>query len=273
VELERMSVEEALDRLRRSLDLAIRNAPDPLDRVIAELDREFFSRSWHRMPALVDELRRYVAEARPSGDDNWTTFLLVALGEAELARDFAEHRVRSDPLDPVVWYNLVSAEIATGDLEAARARLGEGRRLAGDHAWLRDAEIMLNLLSGQHDEVLSLLSRSARHRALGPALRGDTATALAHAREIEAAQDWPQVWLLITYNQLGDVQRNRALVRRIDALPSGHAILAVHIYRSGGALTFNLADAPNFSARLREAGADPESFRTMPRSSGRQGRN
>jgi adenylate cyclase len=270
LDLEHMPVEEALVRLHRSLDLAIRHAPDPLDRVIAELDREFFSPTWHRLPTLVDELRRHVAEARPSGADNWTTFLLVAIGQAELARDYAEQRVRTDPLDPMVWFNLVLSKMAVGDLPGARARLLEARRVAGDHPWFRDAEITIHLLSGDADAALSLPGGPLRHRAVHAALRGDSAAVLAYAREIEAAEDWPEYELLTAYQQLGDVERNRALTRRIDAMPSGHAIFAVHLYGSGGALTFDLADAPNFSARLREAGADPGSFPTMPRSRARQ---
>jgi adenylate cyclase len=270
LDLEHMPVEEALVRLHRSLDLAIRHAPDPLDRVIAELDRELFSPTWHRVPTLVDELRRHVAQTRPSGADNWTTFLLVAIGQAELARDYAEQRVRSDPLNPVLWFNLVVAKIALGDLPGARARVLEARRMAGDHAYLQNAEITVHLLSAEPDAALSLLGASRRHRALDAALRGDSAAVLAYAREIEAAQDWPGYRLLTAYHLLGDVERNRALTRRIDAMPSGHAIFTVHLYGSGGALTFDLADAPNFSARLREAGADPGSFRTMPRSRARQ---
>jgi adenylate cyclase len=270
VDLEHMPVDEALVRLHRSLDLAIRHAPDPLDRVIAELDREFFSPTWHRLPTLVDELRRHVAEARPSAADNWTNLLLVAIGQAELARDYAEQRVRSDPLDPVVWIKLVLAKVALGDWPEASARLMEARRVAGDHGWLRQAEITIHLLSEEPDAALSLLGGALRHRALEAALRGDSVAALAYAREIETAEDWPEYTLLTVYHLLGDVERRRALTRRIDAMPSGHAMFAVLIYISGGALSFDLADAPNFSARLREAGADPGSFRTMPRSRARQ---
>jgi hypothetical protein len=97
------------------------------------------------------------------------------------------------------------------------------------------------------------------------ALRGDAAVALALADEMEAGIDWPRYSLLTIYHQLGDAERSRALVRRIDAMPSGPAILATHLSSSGGALTFDLADAPNFSARLREAGADPSAFPVMPR--------
>jgi adenylate cyclase len=267
LDLEHMTVEEALARLRRSLDLAVRHAPDPFDRVLAELDREFFAPTWHRLPALVNDLRRHVAETRLSGADSWTAFLLVAVGQPELARDFAMQWVRSDPLEPVAWSHLVLSQVALGDLPGAGARLLEARRAAGDHGYLREAEITIHLLSGEPDAARSLLRGSFRHhRSLDAALRGDSAAALAYAREIEAAEDWPDYLLLTVYHQLGDAERSRALTRRIDALASGHAIFAVLLYRSGGALTFDLADAPNFSARLREAGADPGSFRTMPRS-------
>ena len=54
-------------------------------------------------------------------------------------------------------------------------------------------------------------------------------------------------------------------VARIDALTAGPVILARMITVSAYMLFFDIADAPNLSARLSEAGIDPVSFRRMPR--------
>jgi hypothetical protein len=57
----------------------------------------------------------------------------------------------------------------------------------------------------------------------------------------------------------------RDLARRIDALPAGPAILGRLAATNGNALVFDLADTPNFAARLAEAGIDSSRFQTMPR--------
>lgn len=96
------------------------------------------------------------------------------------------------------------------------------------------------------------------------AVRGDVETARARARAYDAARHWPDARLLLVYHQLGDRESSRELVRRIDALPAGPAVLARELTTVGRVLTYDLADAPNFAARLREAGVDAGSLRTLP---------
>jgi hypothetical protein len=45
----------------------------------------------------------------------------------------------------------------------------------------------------------------------------------------------------------------------------GPTILARDVTDSGNMLYFDLVDAPNFAARLEEAGIDRKNFRPMPR--------
>lgn len=97
------------------------------------------------------------------------------------------------------------------------------------------------------------------------AVEGDYERATALAEKIDAEDPWPQEQLLIVYNETGDAARAGALTKRIDDLAAGAAILGRTIATTQNMLFFDLSDAPNFAARLEEAGIDPESFRPMPR--------
>jgi adenylate cyclase len=253
-------MEEALERLRTSLDVAARHAPDDYWRVVAEINREFFAPTWHRLPGLIDELRGHAGDARPSADDNWLQFVLIVTRNLDLARTLAEQAVRADPQLPDAWGGLVRAAQARGDLAAARTLLDEARRTTG--STFRPIARTLAILEGDRAAALAELDDRS---PLAAALRGERA-ALDRAREDLARHERPgSLRLLDVLHHLGDRDGVRDIVRQIDALPGGPAILAVQIYLSGGAYTFDPADTPNFAARLREAGVDPASFPVVRR--------
>jgi putative alpha-1,2-mannosidase len=69
--------------------------------------------------------------------------------------------------------------------------------------------------------------------------------------------------LILTYHALGDAERMRSLVARLDASTVGPTLLAIDLAITGGVLRFDLDDAPNLKKRLAEAQIDPASFKTL----------
>jgi TolB-like protein len=255
--------QQAIERLRADFDHAAR-ARDPHARVVAEINRVFFSTSWHRLPSLLDELERHAADS-PLVDDPWGSHLTVVLGRVPLARTLSERLVRSDPLSPIAWAQRIHVELAAGDFAAARSLIAQARRALPDPAPLDTYELFAALLAGDRDGVLEHLTQVSEQIGYAAAVRGDVEAARARVRALEATLAWPHARMLLVYHQLGDREASRELVRRIDALPAGSVMLARELSINGVALTFDPADAPNFSARLREAGVDPASLRVMPR--------
>jgi TolB-like protein len=261
---------EAMKRLRTALELAVRHAPDEYDRAMAAINREFFSPTWHRMPSLMDQVREHWHLAQPSAEDNWAPFVMLVTGSLDLARAHVELSVRMSPLEPVSWIHQARVELAQGNVERATAVLEEGRRTAGDHPFSRQTEHVIAVLSGDRDHFL----RAGRIPvAMAAALRGDTAEALAMIRaQVKSGERTDPRWLWVLH-EIGDRRTSRDLVRRIDAMPAGPAILLTQVYVWGRHTTFDVADAPNFSARLREAGVDPAALPMLPRvSAPEQGR-
>jgi TolB-like protein len=259
-----LSRADGLARLRQDLDHAARTAGDGYSRTIAEINRALFAPTWQRLPHLIEELRAQALTHEPSGDDLWADLALHITGELDLARELSERRVRANPLDPVAWALLVGAELAEGNPEAARALVRQATAMAGPHPFLQEAEVDALLLNGDGPALREVL-HPVRHSALLAAIRGDREQLAELAQLGEEHLGGPDPTLLLPYHMLDDRTLSRDLVRRIDALPAGALILAREVLFRGRILAFDLADAPNFTARLREAGVDPVSLRILPR--------
>jgi adenylate cyclase len=260
-----MSDAEALQRLRSALDQAARNAPDAYHRIIAEINREFFAPSWRRLPSLFEQLRGAVAVGHPSSDDLWAPQALLIAGEFDLARQWAGRALEAEPLEGVSHWIVALVETAAGDHAHARSLLTDGVGLIGEDPLLIWLDFTLSTIAGDRPGALQrIISTSDTWRTLGLAIRGERDAALA-SLEAQERNAWPQWKLLRVYHELGDEERTRDLARRVDALPTGPAILAIQMLEAGRTLTFDPADTPNFAARLREVGVDPSSLPVLPR--------
>jgi len=264
------SEEDARRRLLADLDRAIDNARTPTERIVAQLYETFFSTTWTRMPGLIEQLREKGSIAEAGALDIWLTVILSLNGEFETLHSLYNYKIKTDPLRGGNWSSRAAFLSALGEFEAAEDAIERGRAMAGDHPWLHDDELFLAIARRDKDAVLALLRRPAPRgsewrAAYLAAVEGDYERATALADKIDAEDPWPQEQLLRVYNETGDAARAAALTKRIDDLAAGPAMLARTIAITHNMLFFDLADAPNFAARLEEAGIDPASFRPMPR--------
>jgi TolB-like protein len=259
----------AIERLRADLDLAAARTQDPAMRAVVEIIRQYFSPTWHRLPALLATVRAMREEGQTPGELTYLHEIQLLAGELDAARRFAERRGASDPLNLSPWFELVNVAVHRRDFGAARALIEQARATVGNHRWLRDSELLIAQIQGDRARAVALLEgwneTSDWHPAYLAALHSDRQTALRLAAELDRPDRWPRDHVLKVYHELGDDARRSALARRIDALPAGPAILARLTAFDGNALVFDLADTPNFAARLAEAGIDPAGFQPMPR--------
>lgn len=264
---------EAQRRLLADLNRAIDSARTPTERITAELNREFFSPTWRRMPGLIERFRREAnADTAGAIETAWLEDILLFNRELDMLRKFSDSRLKTNPLNPAVWSLRAELEAVSGDLDAAEAALARGRATAGDHHWLRGDDIFIAAARRDKEALRRFLKRPEfnpvtwgwRQTWLA-AIDGDYEKAAALADQMEAESDQPIEELLIVYHEIGDKERARALTQKVDALTGGPAIFARTIAVAHNRLFFDIADAPNFAARLKEAGIDPAGFRPMPR--------
>jgi TolB-like protein len=258
--------------LRRDFGVAVVNAPDPISRVIADLNREFFAPHWHRLPGLIEQLKTLVSPGDSlSSEILWLHEILLLSGEIELAEIFAESSKRDDPIGRGGWEDSLEIYIRRREWEAASALIGQLRRNLGDRDRLHEYEIQIANLQGDRVAALRALEGDidlsgelAHLRPMLAAFQGDEEKAVRLATEIENATAWPNYYLIWPYFQMGDHSRLRDLVQRVDALAVGPTILGLELAFNGGVWTFDLDDAPNFRKRLEEAQIDPSSFEVLP---------
>jgi adenylate cyclase len=233
-----MSQDEARDALLRDLDYAAEHASNPTTRLVAEINAEIFSPTWHRMGGLVEQFaqRPDVAQKRISdGGVGWLRHLLT-IADTRLARTLTEADTAANPLDPTSWWGLALVELAEGDSDAAMETLERGRRRAGNHRFIN---MTANLVRLREDPT--------------PARRW------VERDEDEPDSEFPENLWLPAYRALGDEASVAALARRIDALPGGSAMF-VQIIAVSGSVPFDLADTPSFARRLEEAEIDLSEF-------------
>ena len=262
--------EQAMALLLADLNQAAVNARNPESRLSGELTREIFSPPWHRIPGIVARLREVLdPSAEAHWDSPWLSNILIIVGEKGLFREISRAGLENDPLDPVAWSYMADVEVASGNFDEARKLINEGRAVAGDHPWMRSNEIYSAVFSGNREEAIIRLEAGGTDQPWYlpylAAVRGNYAEATRLVDEWERSHSWPNANMLYIYHETGDTERARALTQQIDALPAGAVLFARLVTFSGGRSVIDLEYAPNFSARLREAGIDPDSFPAWPR--------
>jgi adenylate cyclase len=257
-----LSLHQAHERLRRDFEHVARGR-DPHMRLIAQINHAFFSEDWRGLPRLLDALEPHAATLVV--DDPWGRHVPIVLGRIELARTLSEGMTRWDRLSGIGWTQRIQVELAAGDIAAAHALIAEARGVLPQVPWFDLPELIAFILAGDREGALARVRDLEEWTGYAAAVRGDAATARARAAAFDAAQEWPDTRLLRVYHELDDRERSRELAARIDALPAGPAMLLRELSLIGAALTFDPADTPNFTARMREAGVDPASLRVMPR--------
>lgn len=253
-----LSPEEARRRLHRDLEFAATHASTEEGRLVAELNRVWLSADWHRLPGLVQELGAAIPPGRALPLAAGWAEIILSLADPGLARRLATAEKAANPLDPIAWSWEAGLELGAGNPDGALAIIREARRTVDDHPYLRDDEISAYAIAGRSDSLLAALERypwpNPPQEAWRAAVAGDTLTARRLAAELEG-RAWPEERLLFAYRELGDDAAARRLAAEIDALPLGPSIL-FRLVSLTSSVPFDLADTPNFRARLAEAGID-----------------
>jgi len=268
----------ALELALADLDLAKEKAINPSLRLVAEFNREYFSPTWYQMPRLIARLRELMNSNQWSwSGHSWVEEILQVMGEHELSREWAEERLRADPLDIGALRMLVDVEFMTGNFIAVQDMISRGRVAGLGPIPGIIQEIGIAQIQGNREEAIRLeeelmdifsgTPNFAFNEALLAAFQGDYAKADQWGIETEVSLGGsrPGIYLLRIYHETGNWERHRALVEKIDAWPAGAVMFSEYILQFGYSLPFDLADAPKFAAQLQQAGIDLDAFSVLPR--------
>jgi tetratricopeptide (TPR) repeat protein len=271
------SQQEALELLLQNLDFIEAKSKTATMRLATAVYRESFSTDWSRIPGLLAQLRRewdVNAVVVGGGVDSalWIPNVLWLAGQDDLVRELAESHVARDPLSGDAWFRLHEVEVRAGDFDAASEVLRNAREHLGTLALL-GREAAMALRQGNRARALEMFSQARSPPTMViAAIKGEYATARRLADErVKGFTDPPGIdWsdALGTYYEIGATEPARALVKRIDDSLAGTAIFVAWV--GANPLFFDPNDAPNFVAKLKQAGIDPASLPRMPRLSALQ---
>jgi TolB-like protein len=250
---------EARAALLRDLDHAAANASSEARRLVTEINREFLSPSWHRMSGLTEDLADQPdLRTLATGQNGWLDIILN-VADSDLALRVADAQLAASPLAAVAWSNRATVSASRGDIDAALDFVARGRRSAGTHRWFDGDEMYALSAAGRRDELLAVLERFSGSMGAVDAWRaamiGDESEARRIIAQVESSASWPNNDLMFAYRELGDDEAVARLAGEIDALPAGPSIL-FRLVSLSSSVPFDLADTPNFAARLSEAGID-----------------
>lgn len=262
-----LTQEKAQTVILEDLAAAITLTRNPAKRALYRLNRAYYSDDWSEIPALVDALdldaiQNIIHETVSSQNvDN----LLSILGRKQDAFDFLEEGLRRSPFDPSLWWHISGAAFGLGGPELALQYIDQ---VPPEFVSIHVRKTMFTLIAaGRAEEALLIVedfgmedygNMSAKALVLAHAGRETEAREVLDSIPTNAPDNWIQAWAMQT---AGDLDGAEAMYRSIDATPGGPQVLAAYATMFGGKFFHDLAWTPNLSARLAEAGVEPERLR------------
>jgi len=248
--------QETLEALRKDYDLAWQLSPPGDQRDILDLERMLLSDDWSGLPA------RFQKALQPGGcpQINWTNTFLNPYGWAEQLVEKSREKLRCDPMDFIASSHLPIQLVYAGDPEAALLAVEQAESRGLTHQWLMDGRYWALLASGRTDDPAargaSQVGSILRYdrQILREALAGDITLARKMAEEYWSGPDADDTNSLLVAAVVGDRERANKLASQIDVHPGSVIALAEVVTYCFCGAPFDLEAAPNFKARIEEAG-------------------
>jgi hypothetical protein len=250
---------QALAKLRAHFDRAFDAARDADTRLWIDLERQVFAERWDRVPGLMAQLRQRIAEGKQF-NMIWLSGLMSATGHAKDYLGMVEAGAERNPLDREQIGKAALAAVAIGDYVEAERLIGNGITQVGRTGLITEAELLLELHRGRPDRALAIavaLDANSTNRFLLPvaqAALGDGKAARSSLAALEATGE-RRVLLILPNFQLGDREAANRIAAQVDSRPLGSLELLDLVGILGGRLPFDPGATPNFTRRMKEAGA------------------
>ncbi|MEE2524802.1 hypothetical protein V0U79_00355 [Hyphobacterium sp. HN65] len=244
----------------RLLELAEETAPDEVRGAIAHANRLLFSDDWQLAYPIIET----VMQTDLCVEDNYLN-TLVAFAEPSMEHvNFYSEQVACDPLNSTIWSSYERVLFANGLYDRALEAHREHLELGIVTTALGQSEFLamdIMMAQGRFDEVDAILQepgldpRGVIFFALRLAsLRGDAEAASELAEQVLAIPGLPTQFEVLVYAMIGDRENANAAAALVDSRPLSPVVLSQMIGFCSCGAPFDLEAAPNFAARLAEAG-------------------
>ena len=253
-----LTPEAALRRYHEDMDQSIRLAPNERQRTLFEMERVQLSDDWRRLPSLFARLEAMDASSGQFATrGGWVTSVFLATGRVELNLRMARTQLEWNPLDPFIWAEVVSALTFMERFDEAVATVEEARERGISHAFIDSSELVLYMAMGDTAALESALARQPDERRSEGAMYMAALGRRDEARDFMAGIDVSMPYsenMIVAHMILGNQAEADRLAAEIDALPLGSLRFQDVLYYTNWLFPFHIEAAPNFKARLLEAG-------------------
>ena len=257
-EFDRVAFDDAHAEHSRLLELAENSSRDPIRRAIAQANRILFSDDW---TGAIQILERAM-DPESCAADNYLNTLAEYLAPSQDILEYYRAQARCDPLNSTTWRVLSNAALRVGQFDAGlEAQLRSSELRDNDSGFLVFLESERALSEGRVDDA----ERIVNEPGIDPfaraflvlriaSLRGDAETARAMADQLLDVQGIPPRFQALIHAMAGDREAANAVAAQVDERPLSAVRLREVINICSCGAFFDLEYAPNFAARLEEAG-------------------
>ncbi len=270
-----MSYDEAKQGIVESLEYAANRIEDPALKQLARLNAVFFSDSWYQLPVIKDEVIKGLGDRTsfPTGGI-WSVEIFALLGEDDLVLSDVENEVQVDPLSLNAWMYRSMVAMKEGGSKEILETVERSKKSLGNHRFLGTFAHVILGVNQEKELVQSFYPNGVQNwgandiwtiqfNAFLAAFLGYDEVANELLEEYKSKADFIDDVSIITLFALGREDEAREAIRYIDNMPGGPANLAIGIITFGNVLYFDLEDAPNLTARFKEAGIDKSIFKKV----------
>jgi hypothetical protein len=248
-------LQETLAALREEYDLAVRLSSAGNQRDLLDLERTLFGEEWTGLPFRMQKAMR------PGGcpQMNWTS-LLAYFGWADQLVTKLREAIRCNPMDTYASFQLAWSLIWSGDSDAALQAIAAADDRGLSHPSLNDGRFWSLLASGRVDDQSASGpgTQSSRlsydRQILREALAGDPAVARQMANDYWSGANTDDLSSIVIAAVIGDRERANEAAARIDSYPGSAVVISHAVFSCFCGAPFDLDAAPNYKARIREAG-------------------
>jgi TolB-like protein len=247
-----LTEEKVIDIVRRDFSNAEKLAKTRGERIFYELENATISNDWSAIPILLDELESNEAYLRDMSrlGLGWTSGILISADREDVGLKILGHEILSDPLNRNAKGMIYIYLTAQNKLDSARAWHKKELDNDPDLIWeLFHAPEKLNellpLIKSQPESYASFYAAYLTNTQDRSQLDRQAAQAIA---------DRNKFYISLLYAAMGEQHKADSIVSGIDTSFLGPTKLSDFLHLTQGKIHFSLAAAPNFAARLKEAG-------------------
>jgi len=249
-------IRNAPPAMNHDWDLAVQNARNSGQRLVAEYDRALLSGRWRGL----DALGRQALTAPGCEVAFWAYLAGPAFGRAQQVRDAYARRTVCDPLLGRSWKHLAHSYLWLGQPENTVQTIQQLDNLIKQAALDSYLAVALTI-TGREDLAKELVDTGLnteqdrfKARSTLAALRGDNESAKSWQTEYLQTFGPDDLFSLISAAQQGGRNESNRLAGLIDRRPFGYVTLLQAIYGCTCGAPFDLSATPVFASMLSDSG-------------------